>query len=699
MIFLNPAILFGLIAAAIPVLLHFLNLQKLKRIEFSTLSFLKELQKTKIRKLKFKQWLLLALRILLVLLIVSAFARPTLETFTISGSSAAKTTSVFIIDDSFSMSAVKGSGSHFNNAKEIVKNIIQDYQQGDEVAVLFTSETEDQQLTSGFGEVEKELNNATVSVKKQNFSETIAEAHTLLSSSNNFNKELFVLSDFPINELDEKLVEQKISFDEKTKIYLLDFANSELSNRSVTDLVLNNQLLEEGKTISFSAQIKNDYGNEVTNGVVSLFLNGVRSAQQSFDLNEHESKSITFETTLSGYGLIESFVEIEQDDIVQDNTRYTAFIVANELNVLLAADNNSDLQFVKLAIQSSSDKRTTKLKEIHTSDLSFNLNPDYNLIVIVGSKNIRDVGALNKFVEDGCMLILFPGSESDATDFQMLLAGLGIRANAPQIGKPNSKESVAYFNKVEYQHPVFSNLFEDKNDTKVESPEVYSYFKVMPYEQLFPVISLNDNSLFLSEIKRGNGRILLFNSAPVLSWSNFAVKSLFAPLINKSVLYQTMKNETGNNIIAGESFDIKIDNLGLPQIKIVKPDGTEEYINIDKADNRNYFSYSNTDQLGVYKCYSGEQLIEVVSVNFDPAETSTNFANDEEITNYIGKIAAENNYMFIDPSTNYKQEIKQSRFGTELWKYFLIMALFVAVLELFVSKNAKKDFAEIKNKV
>ena len=92
-------------------------------------------------------------------------------------------------------------------------------------------------------------------------------------------------------------------------------------------------------------------------------------------------------------------------------------------------------------------------------------------------------------------------------------------------------------------------------------------------------------------------------------------------------------------------------------------------------------------------------MIEVVSVNFDPAETSTNFANDEEITNYIGKIAAENNYMFIDPSTNYKQEIKQSRFGTELWKYFLIMALFVAVLELFVSKNAKKDFAEIKNKV
>ena len=50
MIFLNPAILFGLLAASIPVILHFLNLRKIKKVEFSTLIFLKELQKTKIKK-------------------------------------------------------------------------------------------------------------------------------------------------------------------------------------------------------------------------------------------------------------------------------------------------------------------------------------------------------------------------------------------------------------------------------------------------------------------------------------------------------------------------------------------------------------------------------------------------------------------------------------------------------------------------
>ncbi|MCW8803913.1 MAG: BatA domain-containing protein, partial [Ignavibacteriaceae bacterium] len=103
MTFLNPAVLFGLLAASIPIIIHLLNLRKLKIIEFSTLQFLKELQKNKIRKIKLKQWLLLALRVLIILCIVTAFARPTLVGVSIGGTtSAAKTTAVFILDDTFS---------------------------------------------------------------------------------------------------------------------------------------------------------------------------------------------------------------------------------------------------------------------------------------------------------------------------------------------------------------------------------------------------------------------------------------------------------------------------------------------------------------------------------------------------------------------------------------------------------------------
>ena len=76
MTFLNPIALIGLLAAGIPILLHMFNLRKLKTIEFSTLSFLKELQKTKIRRLKLRQLLLLLLRTLLVVFMVTRLLSP-----------------------------------------------------------------------------------------------------------------------------------------------------------------------------------------------------------------------------------------------------------------------------------------------------------------------------------------------------------------------------------------------------------------------------------------------------------------------------------------------------------------------------------------------------------------------------------------------------------------------------------------------
>jgi hypothetical protein len=75
MTFLNPLLLFGLAAAAIPVLLHLLNLRKLRTVEFSSVRFLKDLQKSSIRRIRIRQILLLIVRTLLIIAIVAAFSR------------------------------------------------------------------------------------------------------------------------------------------------------------------------------------------------------------------------------------------------------------------------------------------------------------------------------------------------------------------------------------------------------------------------------------------------------------------------------------------------------------------------------------------------------------------------------------------------------------------------------------------------
>ena len=697
MIFLNPAVLFGLIAAGIPVLLHFLNLQRMKKIEFSTLIFLKELQKTKIRKLKFKQWLLLLLRVLLILLLVAAFARPTLESVNLGGSSAAKTTSIYILDNSYSMSAVSGNGSYFNNSKQVIQNLVSQLQQGDEAVLILVSGNE--KPVMGLSSVISEVENSSISVITPDYKSVFEQAKTVLDNSDNFNKEVYIFSDFQKLITDIDTVKAQKYFDENTRTYLFDYGNGNLSNVSLTSMKLENQILEPGKPLTFTATVTNLSDEGSGNKVASLFLNGVRSAQQSFNLQLGGSQSLSFNAVLKEPGLVKASVQIEDDDIQYDNERFVLFDVPDEINVLLLTDKKEDGIFVKTALMSVSENAVIKITEDNLSSVNSSLLEKNKVIVIAGSKNFRNGTLLKNYVENGGSVVIFPGSSSQLNDFQNLTAAFGIPAPVSRPGRENDSENPVFFDKVEYDSPIFTGLFENQKDVKVESPDIYTYFKINPSGIAKPIISLTDNSLFLSEYSLGNGRVLLFNSAPLLSWNNFPVKSLFAPLMNKIVLYQSSGGQLGQDITAGKGINISIQNLAYPQLKIVRPDNTEEFINPGELENNRFLDYNNTAEPGGYELYSGNELVDYASVNFNPEESLSGYLEHDEIEKFMADICSNDEYVFVEPEGNYLKEIQQARFGTELWNYFLIAALIIALIEMFVSKSAKKDITEIKQHV
>src|SRR5580765_4179381 len=79
MLFTNALMLAGMAALAIPVLIHLLLKRKLKRLPFSTVQFFQKHDEQSSRRRKLRNWLLLALRLLVVTLLVAAFARPYLR--------------------------------------------------------------------------------------------------------------------------------------------------------------------------------------------------------------------------------------------------------------------------------------------------------------------------------------------------------------------------------------------------------------------------------------------------------------------------------------------------------------------------------------------------------------------------------------------------------------------------------------------
>ena len=101
MSFLTPAFLFGVLAAAVPILLHFMRRERLPRVPFSDLRLLRGARVDHARRLRLRELLLPALRAAALVLLALAFARP----FVADRPAPDGPATVVLVDTSFSLSA------------------------------------------------------------------------------------------------------------------------------------------------------------------------------------------------------------------------------------------------------------------------------------------------------------------------------------------------------------------------------------------------------------------------------------------------------------------------------------------------------------------------------------------------------------------------------------------------------------------
>jgi hypothetical protein len=692
MTFLNPAVLFGLFAASIPIIIHLLNLRKLKKIDFSTLQFLKELQKNKIRKIKIKQWLLLVLRVLIILAIVTAFARPTLVGVSIGGTtSAAKTTAIFILDDTFSMSVVDQNGSYFNQAKETIKNILTQFEEGDEFGLVLVSHQPDEiQMTSNINKFQQEIDATNISFASGKLNNAIIKAAELIGEAKNFNKEIYLLTDFQKGRLalDNEITDLKQQLGEQARLYSFNYSGKEVFNFGIDELKLNTQIFEKDKAIKFDATVKNYSERTKDNLVVSLFIDGERLAQQSINLNPGESKTANLEAPAKKFDYSEALVEIEEDDILQDNNRYSSFFIPEKIPVLILADNLNDTKLIEAALKSVSELGYFDITIKKTEQISGLQLNNFQVMILLSSNFGNASVKLNQFLSSGKGIIVFPSSEMNS-GFNNSLNSIGISSSGGLI--KTDKGQAIRFSETDFNHPLFENIFMDEKKKQIESPEIYSYNRVNPGGKGKSIIKLEDESSFLSEYSISEGKVLLFGSSPVFSWSDFPIKGIFAPLVTKSVMYLSAYNKSEENYFAGETINVNVSERTLPQIKIVRPDKSEDFINIDENQRTDFISYNATYLAGNYKFLSGEKLLASVNVNADPAESVTEYFSESEFDDYLKKINFNGKHIQIDKNENPTQMILQARFGSELWRYFVLIAILLALVEMTIARNAKKE--------
>lgn len=703
MTFLNPLLLFGLAAAAIPLIIHLFNFRRPKKVDFSSLAFLKELQKTTMQRVRIKQWLLLALRTLAIASLVLAFARPTLTgglAGTLGGRAPASV--AVVLDNSLSMTLRDAQGGYLDQAKALATGIIDQMEPGDATTILTTADhtLADPVAYRNRGPARDAVEAVAAASGASTVSRTLGRAAALLDAAPNLNREVYVLSDLQASTLADS---GAAAVPEGVRVALLPVGTRAYDNVAVTGARVLSRIVEAGQPVRIEATLVN-YGAEPVAGyVASVYLEGERVAQASADLAPGASTKVTFAATPKRHGWLAGLVQIEDDAFEYDNVRYFTLNVPERRRVLIVRGEGQRTDYLELALspELARNRVVFDADTIPENALAATGLGAYDAVVLVGPRTLSsgEVASLARYVEEGGGLMLFPGAGAQAADYNALFAALGGGRFTGFSGTLGPGRAIAAFDRVDLEHPLFEGVFEPsaaRRKQTVESPEIYFAMDYAPGsagEQT--LIRLSNGKPFLEELRHGRGAAFLLTVAPDPRWSDLPVRGLFIPLLYRSMYYLSAGETTaGEQLTVGTAGTLRL--AGAPEnetLRLVAPDG-ETFT----PEQRNLFGavLLQTDATvrlpGVYDVKAGETLVRRVAFNVDDRESDLRrldpAAAAERLSDATGATVR---VLAVADAAAVAEALVEERTGVELWNVFLLLALVFLVAEMLVAKRWRPE--------
>lgn len=711
MSFLNPAILFGLFAVSIPILIHLLNLRKIRKVEFSTLMFLKELQKSKMRRIKLKQILLLLLRIFAIVFLVLSFAQPVYEGVAGSGNQQNKTTIIFI-DDSFSMDTRDNNGLYLNQAKESVKKILESNAAGE---IYFIPSSEIQFKNKSFiyenaSGVLDSLDKIKSADKPVSMEEILGYSDKILSEIKNPLKEIFIISDFQKSNFSQSMISENFENlkNNSVNLFLVKVGTREANNLSLDSFTVVSKIIEKERDVKLKVFITNHTLYSLSNKTISLYVDNQLREEKAIDINSSESREINFTFKPGKSGSISGYFELTQsqfsdDEIIRDNKYFFSIYIPEKFNIGFIADNSSDYRFAELAFKSAvrllsdSIKKESGFFKINAGnkigkDIFVN-----NVLFIFNKKAFTDDEAniLKDYISQGGGVFFFLGKNTDINNYNESVFS---KINSLKIDKLNSDKQAnenLRFERIDFEHPVLSDVFQNQNLNitsdrfNIESPVINSYFELLPSEKSTAIITLNNNNPFLTETKFSQGKIIVCCVDALADLSDFPMKNIFVPLLIRSVYYLGNDFNFQKTYTVGNQNLVAFRNIGKVE-RIILPDKTGKDFKINAYTTGEHFialPYSPvTSQIGNYILEDSAGMKFDFSLNNNPSESNLKSYSNEELINYFSGNEIKN-VKVIEATENISATINQSANGFELWKYFLAASALLILAEILFSKK------------
>jgi hypothetical protein len=548
--FLVPAFLAGLLALAVPVIIHLTRRQTKQPLGFPSLMFVRQIPDRTVRKRHLHRWPLFLLRCAALALLVLAFARPFLQS---RDATAATTISrgarevVILLDRSYSM----GYGDRWTRAQRAAEEAIADLGANDRASVvLFDAQAEGSRATMDHALLRATVRDAEPGPRITRYAPALRQAQRILSASTLPRREVVLISDFQRSGLAADGAEiGGVRLPAGTRVTPVSVADAKWTNGSVASVDINRTPSAGRERVTVTARLTGPASGAGSERRVMLEIDGREMETRTISTRPAGSASVTFNPFILPEGhTVRGAVRSGGDPLAVDDAFYFALAPDPRIPVLIingpAAGAGSSF-FLQHALDVGEEPgfRTIVRSEFRPSDLAS------RPVVILNQTPFPDgeIGKrLQSFVEDGGGVVQLLG-DTRSGGWTDVLPGVGSSVDRTAQGGT----TLGY---VDLGHPVFEP-FSTPRSGDFTAAHVYRYRPIAAQRDQRVLARFGDGATALAEQRVGRGRVLTWASTLDTRWNDLALQPVFLPFVHQLLKYSAGYAANPSSLTVGDPWD------------------------------------------------------------------------------------------------------------------------------------------------
>ncbi len=697
MTFLAAPILFGLVLASVPIIIHLLNRRRFQIVDWAPMKYLKLTIKTNRRRLRIEQLLLLILRTLMIIVLILAVARPVLSHAGVGGWLAARsrTARVIVIDDSLSMAYQQETRTTFDLAKDATSQLVRNIGTQDSLTVFTTSAplaplVRDVHLEDA-NKLASVINGLKVTDAHCDWSQALKHADDAVNAAPFPSKEVVIVTDLRRSGWSDEVAKIANKWaGANVAMRVIDVGVRQTTNASLLSFEQEDAIALPGDTISLKATVSNDTPSSISGAQAVLTIAGEARPVILPDLPPGKTTEVPISINLQKPGQYPLQLKMPNDVLTPDDSRWYCLNVRPTLDVAMIDGEigngpfESETDFLGLSF--SVGKEPWHIQRVADSDWPSTRIAPSDVMVVANVSQIpaSQLANLERLVQQGMGLMIFVGDQVDIDNWNQRVfkdgngllpgkldrivdepvTGLVIDEVAASPLAPMVKLAPAALARIKAKKYMTVNV-----TAKAEGVRVLAHWND------------SDNHAAVIEKSVGKGKVILWTVTADKAWSDWPIDPTYVLATRSAAMAIARGDRSQDNVTAGQAIQIQLqpgDNALEPKISSPDHEGMEAVEVTKPQDAGPILRYTRTNSAGPYtlrwKDNVGAEQTRLVCVSPDKAESDLEPLSDDQVENFLGNLRPQ----IIHYSGN---EGALTARGQEIWKTLTILVLCMTAIE------------------